>query len=1035
MSRGPVDRPGGSARPSSRVALVTAMDRCPPARTVAVIVAGWMAAASVVLTAASVAAEPAPAEPAPATSSTAARSAYAAAAALHNREAWDLAAEEWEAFLESHPRDTLAPKARCYLGICQMNTDRWPQAIETFGAVIRAGVDPEAVALARWELARGTFAAAQATAAPDDFATAAARLGDLLTAAPAHPQAAAALHLLGESLWQSGRPAEALAAWRRFTADHAGSPLLPDVLYALGVGEAETGARAEAAGTLARFAKEFPTHALAPDVGLWRADVAADADDLAAAETILTALVSAATPRTAEALDRLGRVRERRGDRPGAIAAYTALARDHADSPLAGAARVATGRLLLAEGRVDAARAPLEQALAAGGAAAVAAAHLLARIAIDDGRFDRALEVVESGRAAATALPDPAALDADDLPRLELDRADALRRLPERRDESIAVCDALLEARPDSPLAATATTLAALTLLDLDRPAAALERTDGLITRFAHRPDAVDAVRDARLVRAEALVALDRPADAATALGEFVAELPGDARAPAAWYRLGEIERDRADQAAARAAFARCHDAAPQGPRAAPALLAAGWCEAALGRLADAVATWTRVIDTYPDDAAARAARLARADARRREGDAAAALADVRTLLTAAPGAAPLEPAARSEARLLEGLCLAATGDDAAAAAALEALVRDDPDAAVADRALHEFGLACERQGRPDDAGTAYAALVERFPRSPLAASALLASGELRWDAGDHEAAARFYTRALEATDDPAGPLAERALHKLGWAGAMRGDHAAAAAAFTRQVTAVPQGPLAADGRAMLGQSLLALGRTADARAALAAALVDPAALSSPEMRASTFIRAAEAAAAAEKWQESLDLSLQFLAAEPGSPQAPQARYAAAWALQHLGRLDEAVGRYRAIADGPPTDIAARARLMEGEALFEQGDHRAAIKAFFKVAYGFGGAEAPPAFHPWQAQATFEAARCFEVLAQPRQARDLYAELVERYPDAEQAPAARRRLEALSAAGPQPDGAASPRAAAAPRHLVLRTARPAGTDR
>lgn len=1012
------------------------MDRCPPARTVAVIVAGWLAAAVIAQLPA-----PSAAEPAPVTSSTAARSAYAAAAALHNREAWDLAAEEWEAFLAAHPRDTLAPKARCYLGICQMNTDRWPQAIETFGAVIRAGVEPEAVALARWELARGTFAAAQATGTPDDFRSAAERLGDLLTAAPAHPQAAAALHLLGESLWQSGRRADALAAWRRFTTAHPDSPLLPDVLYALGVGEAETEARAEATRTLARFATEFPTHALAPDVGLWRADLAAAADDLETAETILTALLSAATPRSAEALDRLGRVRERRGDRAGAIAAYTALASDHAGAPLAGMARVATGRLLLEEGRTDAARAPLERALADGGVAAVAAAHLLARIAIDGGLFDRALELVEAGRAAAAALPDPAALDPDDVPRLDLDRADALRRLPARRDEAIAACDALARARPGSPLAATAATLAAVTLLDRDRPEAALERTDALIATFAERPDTADAVRDARLVRAEALAALGRPADAAAALGAFVAELPGDARAPAAWYRLGEIERDRSDQAAARVAFTRCHEAAPQGPRAAAALLAAGWCEAALGRLPAAVAAWTRVIDTYAGDPSARAARLARADARRRGGDAAAALADVRALLTAvqaaAPGAAVLDPAARGEARLLEGLCLAATGDDAAAAAALAALVHDEPDAAVADRALHELGLASERLGRPDDAARAYAALIERFPRSPLTASALLAAGELRWDADDHEAAAAFYVRALDAADDPSGPLAERAVHKLGWAGAMRGDHAAAAEAFTRQVTAVPRGVLAADGQAMLGQSLLALGRTADARAALAAALVDPTALSSPEMRASTFIRAAEAAAAAEAWQESLDLALGFLAAEPGSPQAPQARYAAAWALQHLGRLDEAVGRYRAIADGPPTDLAARARLMEGEALFEQGDHRAAIKAFFKVAYGFGGAEAPPAFHPWQAQATFEAARCFEVLAQPQQARALYTELIERYPDAGQVPAARRRLDALSSAGTriEPDGAATPRAAATPRHLVLRLPRPAGTDR
>ena len=105
--------------------------------------------------------------------------------------------------------------------------------------------------------------------------------------------------------------------------------------------------------------------------------------------------------------------------------------------------------------------------------------------------------------------------------------------------------------------------------------------------------------------------------------------------------------------------------------------------------------------------------------------------------------------------------------------------------------------------------------------------------------------------------------------------------------------------------------------------------------------------------------------------------------------------------------------LAARARLMEGEVLFEQEKHKDAIKSFFKVAYGFGEQQAPPDYHPWQAQATFEAARCFEVLGKPDQARTLYAELVERYPQSQQTPAARKRLESLGAAKPAAEGASS----------------------
>ena len=178
-------------------------------------------------------------------------------------------------------------------------------------------------------------------------------------------------------------------------------------------------------------------------------------------------------------------------------------------------------------------------------------------------------------------------------------------------------------------------------------------------------------------------------------------------------------------------------------------------------------------------------------------------------------------------------------------------------------------------------------------------------------------------------------------------------------------------------------------------------ALADPKRLPSADLRGLAFVRGAEALASQEKWAESLATADRFIAAEPASPQTPQARYAAAWARQNLGRLDEALAGYRALADADRSEIAARARLMEGEVLFEQEQHKEAIKAFFKVAYGFGEKAAPAVFHPWQAQATFEAARCFEVLEQPDKARGLYAELVERYPDSPQTPAAKKRLESL----------------------------------
>jgi len=243
--------------------------------------------------------------------------------------------------------------------------------------------------------------------------------------------------------------------------------------------------------------------------------------------------------------------------------------------------------------------------------------------------------------------------------------------------------------------------------------------------------------------------------------------------------------------------------------------------------------------------------------------------------------------------------------------------------------------------------------------------------------------------------------LIEQARHKLGWTHVMRKEHAAAADAFTAQLAASPSGSLAADASALLGDSLMAIGKPAEAAKAFARAISAPEQLSSDAIRGLAFIRAAEAAATRDAWQESLQIATAFLKASPDSPRTPEAHYAAAWAKQNLGRLDEALAEYRQIAEGSRTELAARARLMEGEVLFEKREHKEAIKAFFKAAYGFGEQSAPPAFHPWQAQATFEAARCFEVLGQKEQARKLYVELVERYPKSEHVAAAKKRLESL----------------------------------
>ena len=1066
-------------------------------------------------------------------SSDAARSAYATAAALQNREAWDLAAEEWEALIKAHPTDPLADKGRSYLGICQLKNGQREKAAETFRQVIASKADAATVALARWELGRSAFDDAQAKPSPEAFAVAARSLQDFLEKSPGQPQSPDALFFLGESLWQAGKRNEAIATWQRFLREQEKSPRLAEVLYALGVGQAETGTRDEAAATLKRFAETFPTHALADDVAIWRADLATAGGNAAEAEKILATVIDGKGNRAADAVERLGMARWNRKDWSGAAEAYSRLVERFPKSPRAGWARLSAGIAYAEAGKRDEARTWLGPLVAADVPEAAEAAHQLALLEIDAKQPARAAQIAEQALAklgAGGRRPEGEMRRL--MARLALDRADALWEVPDGkgRSDAAAAYAQIANDYPDEPAAKTAGSMAALALLEVGKPKEALAAADRFLKAHGGQEKADATVSDVKAIRAEAILAggdaaaaaaayqnliaaaagpppvapaqlarwrlrqgvalvaakqwqpahdvlaaaasgltddsaaeaalldatalveLKKPAEAVkvlitldrghprwsrrdeallllvraqretgdkagalTSAERLVAEFPAAKNADVAWYRLGQVRQDAGRHDEAIKAFDKARALKPKGSRAAWSLLSSGWCHEAKGRLDDAIKAWTALLEAYPDSTAAVPARLARADVRQRKADFQGGLADARAVLDGKATGTSLDPEAVPEALLLEGLCLSGLKQHAEAALAFKKLLDAQPDGPAADRAMFEMGAAQSLAGLGNDALATFNTFVKRFPESTYAADAWYELGEQAWSAGRYAEAASAYRAAIDRAEAGAkagkanaarnAALLEQARHKLAWTFVSRGDHTAAAEAFAEQLARHPGGPLAADAQAMRGESLFKAGKPGEAALAFQAALADPKRLPSADLRGLAVVRGAEALASQEKWAESLAIADRFIAAEPTSPQAPQARYAAAWARQNLGRLDEALAGYRAVADAGRTEISARARLMEGEVLFEQGNHKEAIKAFFKVAYGFGEKQAPLAFHPWQAQATFEAARCFEVLEQPDKARGLYAELVDRYPNSPQAPAARKRLDSLGGSG------------------------------
>ncbi|MEO1993599.1 MAG: tetratricopeptide repeat protein [Pirellulales bacterium] len=1048
------------------------------------------------------------------TSSPAARAAYSAAAALQNRQAWELAAEEWDLLISQYPADPLALKGRFYLGICQLKNDNWPAAQKSFRSVIESDADDATKLLARWELARGSFIEAQSEQRSKSYKTAASFLREYLASGKDQPHRDEALFCLGESLWQSADKEQAIKTWTRFTQEHQSSTRLPDVLYALGVGQSEMGQWDDAIKSFQQFTTSFPDHELIDDVGIWHADAAINIGDDDEVERVLEPLALTQGARQIEALERLAAFRWKQKRWAEAAEAYLDLAKREEennapeDRDAALVAMASAGRAFIEAKTPDKARPLLEKAIQAPGDVGFEAAHSLIILELDADNPQKALAIATN----AIAQWDKQANDDETkLAQLELDRADALWEIPEKRADAARAYSLIAEKYPKhGSIVLAALAMSSLAMLDQGRPEEALRSVKTFLEHPASPKS--DRLLDVKSIEAEAFLALGKYAASSTAYHALLKEYPqadqrptwqireavalsaakqwqevhdrleralpklkSDLKAEAllldamalvelkqpeaaipqlnliethhdtwsrrdeallldvrarresgdeqgaikkakrlvrtfpnsryldiAWYRYGQLLQESGQYETAIQAFRNVLSKKPQGTRAPWASLALGWCFEAQDKLPQAIKEWSVLITAYSDSNAAKAALLARGDALYREGSFESGLQDAKGFLNSVQQNKNAS-SATSEAHFLSGLCLMGLKQYKKAIQEFRTILDTQPSFASADRVAFEMGTAQLLSGQKKDAEKTFHMVVSKYPQGSRTADAWFEIGEARFEAKAWDDATDAYEHAIESVidRDVMSQLLEQALHKRGWSSAMKKDHGKATQAFAEQVRQFPDGRLAADGFAMLGESFFQSGNHAAAREPLNKALATIDQLSSPDLQGLALIRAGECAALQGDWKKSLTLSEQLLNMQPDSPYTPQARYAAAWAQQNLGQLDKALSAYQAIANTGQTVIAARARMMEGEILFEQGNHKDAIKAFFKVAYGFGEKQAPQSFHAWQAQSTYEAARCFEALGKPNQAENLYAELLDRYPSSAQAPQAKLRLAAL----------------------------------
>jgi TolA-binding protein len=476
---------------------------------------------------------------------------------------------------------------------------------------------------------------------------------------------------------------------------------------------------------------------------------------------------------------------------------------------------------------------------------------------------------------------------------------------------------------------------------------------------------------------------LNQPAKAKEHLQQLVTQFADNPVLDRAHFRLAEDAYAAGDSAAAQAEYRLVIEKFPGSPLAANALYGLAWTQLTARDYTNVVATLDSLLTKYAASEVVPRARYARALAREQLKEFGPALEDVQAFLQTNPSGGE-----KSDARYVLGLCQVGLNQPGEAVKTFSAILDEDPKYAGGDKVLYELAWARKSLDQTDETAEAFRRLAKEHAGSPLAAEALYHVAEADYQRERYAQAAASYYEAMQKGAKT--PLGEKAAHKLGWAYFRQDALDKAQQAFAYQRATWAQGPLAADGAFMEAESLFKQGKYAEALPVYRQ-VVNP---SGKDFGVLALLHAGQAQAKLKQWPASLSTLEQAAKQFADSEYLPEILYEEGWARQNLGQPDEALPLYEEVTAKTDREVAARARFMIGEIHFERKNHAEAIKNFFKAAYGYG-------FPQWQANAQYEAGRCFEVLGKNDQARKSYQEILEKFPDSDKAGLAKQRLEAI----------------------------------
>ncbi|MBX7166504.1 MAG: tetratricopeptide repeat protein [Pirellulales bacterium] len=721
-------------------------------------------------------------------------------------------------------------------------------------------------------------------------------------------------------------------------AQHA--ELAPQARYWLGLTHRATGDWSQAAEALQAMADEFPQHELTAAALYHAGDAWIQAEKYVAAAAALHCVDEhwPESPWRDEADAALVQLAVLEQDHARVEQLATAFLDRFAGSPLAAQVRRAWGRSQLDEGKYAAAIEtiqPLVTDAQADARVKASDSYLLALAHKGLGQHDQAL---------AALAPALAATDAEQRANAQFLEA-SLLVADGKFAEALVPLKSYLEQRPNGDQAASCRAQLAVCLAKTDQLPAAREA-------FAQ----FDALQPPEEILLPAVRQLAEAAEAAHG-DDWAAELYGRLAAdghPAEFAAVGlsglawnQLRAGRAADAAAN--FDKLLSRYPDHPLAAAAGLARGQVLETLDQPDGALAMYQRVIERYPQakeraEALLRAARLH--DRLKQDAD---ALACYDRFVSEFADHDQHDAALYESAWVLRDLARLPEAD-----ARFAQLRSEHPQSRFWNDATYRLAERAQQEGRYDEAETLIDELLARQPQPPVLEHALYLQGQVAAAAQKWDAAERAMQRLLEtAPDTTLRPMAEYWIAESAY---RRDDFNAAGERFARLAQAT-------EGRQEPWVAMVAL-------------------------------RQGQVLAHQNRWSEAEAVAKSVLERWPHFDQRYEADYLLGRALASRGEFEPAREAYRRVlrsATGGKTETAAMAQWMIGEAYFHQNNYDAALREYLRL-------EILYAYPTWQAGALLQAAKCHELLGEWKEATELYARLLQGYPQTKFTEEAAQRL-------------------------------------